>query len=156
MDCVTEALARGVFFGFAHPVEDALVGLLDAARGIELDADPLSAHSAEGPDQKQGTGEAAQEPFKDRTDPRRAGAEGGDVAEEAVEPAVEDGHDPVAEGWLARSVEFPARQDGVGALARGGEVGSRRCRLHVGEVGVEVGFDAGHQGGAFCVGLRFR
>ena len=33
VDSVTEALAGGVLFGFAHPVEDALVGLLDVALG---------------------------------------------------------------------------------------------------------------------------
>ena len=63
---------------------------------------------------------------------------------------------PVAKRWLAGGIEFPAREDGVGALARGGEVWRWRCGLYVGEIRVEMGFDAGHQSGAFCVGHRLR
>ena len=77
------------------------------------------------------------------------------MAQHAIEPVEEDGHDAVAQRGLGRGVEFPACEDGVGIVARGGEIWRGRREFEVGEVGVEVRLDGGHQGGAFCVGHGF-
>src|SRR6202161_4591680 len=62
------------------------------------------------------------DPREERAEPGRARAEGGNMAQHAIEPVEEDGHDAVAQRGLGRGVEFPACEDGVGIVARGGEI----------------------------------